>query len=46
MPKIDKLILRLKEIVGEAYVIQDPDKLKACAIGWKETEGDCLSRDD
>ena len=36
MPKIDKLISRLKEIVGEAQVIQDPDKLKAYAIDGKK----------
>jgi glycolate oxidase FAD binding subunit len=36
MPKIDKLISRLKEIVGEAYVTQDPDKLKAYAIDGKK----------
>jgi len=36
MPKIDKLFSILKEIVGEAHVIQDPDKLKAYAIDGKK----------
>jgi len=36
MPKKDKLIPSLKEIVGEAYVVQDPDKLKACALDGKK----------
>jgi glycolate oxidase FAD binding subunit len=36
MPKTDKLIPRLKEIVGEAHVIQDPDKLKTYAIDGKK----------
>ena len=36
MPKTDKLIARLNEIVGEAYVIQDPDQLKAYAIDGKK----------
>ena len=36
MPKKDELITRLKEIVGEAYVIQDPDQLKAYAIDGKK----------
>ena len=36
MPKTDKLFSILKEIVGEAYVIQDPDKLKAYAIDGKK----------
>jgi glycolate oxidase FAD binding subunit len=35
MPKTDKLIAKLKEMVGEAHVIQDPDKLKAYAIDGK-----------
>ena len=36
MSKIDKLIPKLGEIVGESYVIQDPDKLKAYAIDGKK----------
>jgi glycolate oxidase FAD binding subunit len=36
MPKKDELITRLKEIAGEAGVIQDPDKLKAYAIDGKK----------
>jgi glycolate oxidase FAD binding subunit len=36
MSKIDKLIPRLREIVGEANVIQDPEKLKAYAIDGKK----------
>ena len=39
MPKSDKLIPRLKEIVGEAHVIQDPDRLKAYAIDGKKPKG-------
>jgi glycolate oxidase FAD binding subunit len=35
MPKTDKLS-RLKEIIGEADVIQDPDKLKAYVINGKK----------
>ncbi len=35
MLKTDKLIPRLKEIVGEANVIQDSDKLKAYALDGK-----------
>jgi len=35
MPRMEKLIPRLKEIVGEANLIQDPDKLKACAVDGK-----------
>ena len=35
MPKLDKLFFKLKEIVGEANVIQDPDQLKAYAIDGK-----------
>ena len=35
MPKTDKLS-KLKEIVGEANVIQDPDQLKAYAIDGKK----------
>ncbi|OGP90081.1 MAG: hypothetical protein A2157_01800 [Deltaproteobacteria bacterium RBG_16_47_11] len=36
MPKTDRLFIRLREMVGEAYVIQDPDKLKALAIDGKK----------
>jgi glycolate oxidase FAD binding subunit len=36
MSKIDKLIPKLREIVGETHVIQDPDKLKAYAIDGKK----------
>ena len=36
MPKLDKLFFKLKEIVGEANVIQDPDQLKAYAIDGKK----------
>jgi len=36
MSKIDKLIPRLREIVGETHVIQDPDKLKAYVIDGKK----------
>jgi FAD/FMN-containing dehydrogenase len=36
MPKTDKLFPKLKEIVGEAYVAQDPDKLKAYALDGKK----------
>jgi glycolate dehydrogenase FAD-binding subunit len=36
MSKIDKLIPRLREIVGETHVIQDPEKLKAYAIDGKK----------
>jgi len=35
MSSMEKLIPRLKEIVGEANLIQDPDKLKACAVDGK-----------
>jgi glycolate oxidase FAD binding subunit len=35
MPKKDKLS-RLKEIIGEDHVIQDPDKLKGYTIGGKK----------
>jgi len=35
MSKMEKLIPRLKEIVGEANLIQDSDKLKACAVDGK-----------
>ncbi|MGZ3524609.1 MAG: FAD-binding oxidoreductase [Thermodesulfobacteriota bacterium] len=36
MPKTDKLIPRLKEIVGESHIIHDPDKLKAYALDGKK----------
>jgi glycolate oxidase FAD binding subunit len=36
MPKTDKLFPKLKEIVGEAYVVQDPVKLKAFALDGKK----------
>ena len=36
MRKTDKLIPGLKEIVGEAHIIQDPDKLKDCALDGKK----------
>jgi glycolate oxidase FAD binding subunit len=36
MPKTDRLFIRLREMVGEAYVIQDPDKLKAYAVDGKK----------
>ncbi len=36
MPKKDERITRLKEIVGEAYVIQGPDQLKAYAVDGKK----------
>jgi glycolate oxidase FAD binding subunit len=36
MPKIEKFIPRLKEIVGEAHLIQDSDQLKAYAIDGKK----------
>src|SRR5512136_2062805 len=36
MPKIDKLIPMLKEIVGEPQVIHDPDQLKAYGLDGKK----------
>ena len=36
MPKTDRLFIKLKEMVGEANMIQDPDKLKAYAIDGKK----------
>jgi glycolate oxidase FAD binding subunit len=36
MPRIDKMVSPLREIVGEAHVIQDPEKLKAYAIDGKK----------
>ncbi len=36
MPKMDKLFLKLKEIVGEAHVIYDPHNLKTYTIDGKK----------
>jgi glycolate dehydrogenase FAD-binding subunit len=36
MAKTDKLFTKLKEIVGESHIIQDPDKLKAFALDGKK----------
>ena len=36
MPRIDKMVSPLKEIVGEDHVIQDPDKLKAYTMDGKK----------
>ncbi len=36
MLKTDRLFIKLKEIVSEAHVIQDPDKLKAYAVDGKK----------
>jgi glycolate oxidase FAD binding subunit len=36
MPKTVKLFSKLKEMVGEDHVIQDPDKLKALALDGKK----------
>jgi glycolate oxidase FAD binding subunit len=36
MPKTDKLFPKLKEIVGEAYVVQDPVKLRSFALDGKK----------
>jgi glycolate oxidase FAD binding subunit len=36
MPKTDGLFIRLKEMIGEAHMIQDPDQLKAYAIDGKK----------
>ena len=36
MLKLDKLFFKLKEIVGEANVIQDPDQLKAYVLDGKK----------
>jgi glycolate oxidase FAD binding subunit len=38
MPKTDKLFLKLKEIAGKDYVIQDPDKVKAFSVDGKKTQ--------
>ena len=36
MPRTNKLVSTLKEMVGEAHIIQDPDKLKVYAIDGKK----------
>ena len=36
MPRTNKMVSSLKEIVGESHIIQDPDKLKAYAIDGKK----------
>jgi len=36
MPKTDKLFPKLKEIVGEANIVQDPDRLNALIIDGKK----------
>jgi len=36
MSKADRLFIKLKEIVGESHVTQDPDKLKAYAVDGKK----------
>ena len=36
MPKRDKVFSKLKEIVEEAYAIQDPDRLKSSALDGKK----------
>ncbi len=36
MPRMEKLIPRLKEIVGEAHVLQNPDQLKTYAVDGKK----------
>ena len=36
MLKTDKLFIRLREMIGEAYVIRDPEKLKAYVIDGKK----------
>ena len=36
MPRTDKMVSSLKEIVGESHIIQDPDKLKAYALDGKQ----------
>lgn len=35
MPKIDKLIPKLREIVGDPHILYDPDRLKAYALDGK-----------
>jgi FAD/FMN-containing dehydrogenase len=36
MTKTDRLFIKLRETIGEAYVIQDPDRLKVFAIDGKK----------
>jgi len=36
MPKTNKMVSSLKEIVGESHILQDPDKLKAYAVDGKK----------
>ena len=36
MPRTNKMVSSLKEIVGESHIIQDPDKLKVYAIDGKK----------
>ncbi len=36
MPRTNKMVSSLKEIVGESHIIQDPDQLKAYAIDGKK----------
>jgi glycolate oxidase FAD binding subunit len=36
MPRTNKMVSSLKEIVGESHIIQDPDRLKAYAIDGKK----------
>jgi len=36
MPRTNKMVCSLKEIVGESHIIQDPDRLKAYAIDGKK----------
>jgi glycolate oxidase FAD binding subunit len=36
MPKTDRLFIKLREIVGEAHMIQDPDRLKAYAVDGRK----------
>jgi len=38
MPRTNKMVSPLKEIVGESHIIQDPDKLKAYAIDGKKPQ--------
>ena len=36
MPRTDKMVSPLKEIVGESHIIQDTDKLKAYTLDGKK----------
>jgi len=36
MPRTNKMVSSLKEIVGESHIIQDPDRLKAYALDGKQ----------